>query len=83
MIVDEDASKFAHKRKTYGYILTYVDDFTIVGPIDLQKANEEEISRCWKIKTTRSVDQFDSQDPDAPLNFLSTTVRSHPKKVGS
>ena len=32
IIVDEAEEDFDHKRKTYGYLLTYVDDFLLAGP---------------------------------------------------
>ena len=32
MIVDDKESDFDHERKTYGHLLTYVDDFLVVGP---------------------------------------------------
>ena len=77
--VDEN---FDQKRKTYGYVLTYVDDFLIIGPTNVRKAIEEEISKLWNIKVTGEVKQFDTQNPDASLTFLSTTIRSHPKLGG-
>ena len=46
-IVDDIDEHFAHKRQTYGYLLTYVDDFLVVGPLHVRKAIEEEISRLW------------------------------------
>ena len=67
------------KGKTYGYVLTYVDGFLIIGPTSVRKAVEEEISMLWNIKVTGEVEQFDTQNPDASLTFLSTTIRSHPK----
>ena len=48
IIVDQTDEHFDHKRKTYGYVLTYVDDFLLVGPSHVRKAIEEEISRFWK-----------------------------------
>ena len=77
--IDED---FDHKRKTYGYLLTYVDDFLVVGPAHVRKAIEEEISRFWKIRIEGQVKQFDKQNPEASLTFLSTVIRSHPTRGG-
>ena len=77
--VDED---FDHKRRTYGYLLTYVDDFLIVAPRHVRKAIEEEISRFWKVRIEGEVMQFDKQNPEASLTFLSTVIRSHPTRGG-
>ena len=79
----EDISEnFDHKRKTYGYLLTYVDDFLLVGPLNVRNAIEDEISRIWKIRIEGHVNQFDEANPDASLTFLSTVTRSHPKFGG-
>ena len=32
VIVEDKECDFDHERKTYGYLLTYVDDFLVVGP---------------------------------------------------
>ena len=48
MIIDDKESNFDHKRKTYGYLLTYVDGFLLVGPSHVQNAIGEKISRVWK-----------------------------------
>ena len=32
VIVEDKECDFDHERKTYGYLLTYVDDFLLVGP---------------------------------------------------
>ena len=48
ILVDQSEENFDHKRKTYGYLLTYVDDFLLVGPSHVRNAIEEEISRVWK-----------------------------------
>ena len=71
---------FDHKRKTYGYVLTYVDDFLLVGPSHVRKAIEEEISRFWKIRLEGEVKQYDKKNPEASLTFLSTDIRSHPTR---
>ena len=78
IIVDETDENFDHKRKTYGYLLTYVDDFLVVGPSHVRKAIEEEISRFWRIRIEGQVKQYDKQNPEASLTFLSTVIRSHP-----
>merc|ERR1712120_115735 len=81
-IVDDIDENFAHKRQTYGYLLTYVDDFLVVGPLHVRNAIEEEISRFWKIRIEGEVKQFQKQNPEASLTFLSTDIRSHPKYGG-
>ena len=48
ILVEDVEQNFDHKRETYGYILTYVDDFLMVGPEDVRNVIEEEISRIWK-----------------------------------
>ena len=48
VLVDQSEPNFDHKRKTYGYLLTYVDGFLLVGPSHVRNAIEEEISRVWK-----------------------------------
>ena len=45
IIVDDTEEDFDHKQATYGYLLTYVDDFLLVGPSHVRKAIEEEISK--------------------------------------
>ena len=82
IIVDEAEEDFDHKRKTYGYLLTYVDDFLLAGPSHVRKAIEEEISRFWKIRIEGQVKQYDKQNPEASLTFLSTVIRSHPTHGG-
>merc|ERR1711867_276670 len=77
VIVDLIDENFDHKRKTYGYVLTYVDDFVLVGPSHVRKAIEEDISRFWKIRIEGEIKQYDKQNPEAPLTFLSTNIRSH------
>ena len=52
-------SDFDHERKTYGYVLTCVDDFLLVGPSHVRNAIEEEISAVWKIRKEGGVLQFD------------------------
>ena len=80
--MDDIDENFNHKRKTYGYLLTYVDDFLVVGPLHVRKAIEEEISRFWKIRIEGQVKQYDKQNPEASLTFLSTVIRSHPTQGG-
>ena len=82
IIVDDIEEEFDHKRRTYGYLLTYVDDFLIVAPRHVRKAIEEEISRFWKVRIEGEVMQFDKQNPEASLTFLSTVIRSHPTRGG-
>ena len=82
ILVDNVDEVFDHKRRTYGYLLTYVDDFLIVAPRHVRKAIEEEISRFWKIRIEGEVMQFDKQNPEASLTFLSTVIRSHPTRGG-
>ena len=82
ILVNDVEQDFDHKRQTYGYILTYVDDFLLVGPSHVRSAIEEEISRIWKIRVEGHVNQFDNKNPEASLTFLSTVIRSHPKHGG-
>ena len=82
ILVDDIEEDFDHKRNTYGYLLTCVDDFLVVGPLHVRNAIEEEISRTWKIKVEGHANQFDNQNPGASLTFLSTVIRSHPKQGG-
>ena len=82
VLVDQTEQNFDHKRKTYGYLLTYVDDFLLVGPSHVRNAIEEEISRVWKIRIEGQVKQFDNKNPEASLTFRSTDIRSHPKYGG-
>ena len=82
ILVDEKEENFDHKRKTYGYLLTYVDDFLLIGPRRVRNAIEEEISRLWKIRIECQVHQFDAKNPEASLTFLSTVIRSHLKFGG-
>ena len=82
ILVDDVDQNFDHKRKTYGYLLTYVDDFLLVGTKHVRSAIEEEVSRIWKIRIEGEVNQFDNKNPDASLTFLSTDIRSHPKHGG-
>merc|ERR1712240_217341 len=78
VIIEDVMQDFGHKRKTYGYLLTYVDDFLLIGPLNIRNAIEEEISKIWKIKVEGSVNQYDEANPEASLTFLSTVIRSHP-----
>ena len=80
--MDDTQSNFDHLRHTYGYLLTYVDDFLMVGPLHVRNAIEEEVSRIWKIRVEGHVNQFDRRNPDASITFLSTIIRSHPKQGG-
>ena len=82
ILVDDVDEDFDHKRTTYGYVLTYVDDFLIVASNSVREAIEEEVSRTWKIKVIGDVNQFDPQNPDASLTFLATIIRSHPTLGG-
>ena len=59
-----------------------MDDFLAVARIDVRNAIDEEISRTWKIKVIGDVSQFDIQNPEMSLKFLSTTIRSHPTLGG-
>ena len=79
-IVEDVVENFDQNRRTYGYLLTYVDDFLIVGPAHVRKAIEEEISRLWKVRIEGQVNQFDKRNPEASLTFLSTVIRSHPSR---
>ena len=63
MLVDQVEQNFDHKRRTYGYLLTDVDDFLLVGPSHVRNAIEEEISRVWKIRIEGQVKQFDNKNP--------------------
>ena len=54
----------------------------MVGPDDIRKAIEEEISKIWDFKLGDTVRQFDKANPGASLTFLSTIIRSHPKFGG-
>ena len=82
IIIEDVIEHFDHKRKTYGDLLTYVDDFLLVGPLNIRNAIEEEISRIWKIKVEGHVNQYDEASPEASLTFLSAVIRSHPKFGG-
>ena len=64
MLVDQVEQHFDHKRRTYGYLLTYVDDFLLVGPLHVRTAIEEETSRVWKIRIEGQVKQFDNKNPE-------------------
>ena len=70
ILVEDDKEQFDHNRTPYAYMLTYVDDFLIMGPRDVRNTIEEEISRTWTIKVTGEVNQFDIQNPEASLTFL-------------
>ena len=37
ILVDDNAEEFDHNKSTYGFLLTYVDDFLMVGPDDIWK----------------------------------------------
>ena len=78
----DNNEEWDHNRKPYGFLLTYVDDFLVVGPPQVRSAIEEEISRLWDIKVAGSVNQFDTKNPEASVNFLSTKIRSHPTLGG-
>ena len=59
-----------------------MDDFLLIGPLNIRNAIEEEISRIWKIKVEGQANQYDEANPEASLTFLSTVIRSHPKFGG-
>ena len=82
MLVDDKVHDFDHKRATYAYLLPYVDDFLMVGPLPVRNAIEDEISRIWKVRVEGHVNQFDKANPEASITFLSTVIRSHPKHGG-
>ena len=69
ILVEDVPQDFDHKRRTYGYRLAYVDDFLLVGPMNVRNAIEEETSRIWKIRIEGHVNQFDEANPDASLSF--------------
>ena len=81
-VVEDTEEEWDHNRTPYGFVLTYVDDFLVVGPRDVRNAIEEEISKIWQIKVTGDINQFDPDNFDASLTFLSTTIRSHPTHGG-
>ena len=80
--MEDNDEEFDHNKTPHGYLLTYVDDFIVVGPLNVRNAIEEEISRSWKVKVTGDIDQFDENNLEASLTFLSTTIRSHPTLGG-
>ena len=82
ILVEDKEEHFDHKKQTYGYMLTYVDDFLMVGPDDVRKAIEEGISKIWKFELGNTVRQFDKANLGASLTFLSIAIRSHPKFGG-
>ena len=61
MLVDDKVQDFDQKRATYAHLLTYVDDFLMVGPWLVRSAIEEEISRVWKVRVEGRVNQFDDK----------------------
>ena len=82
ILVQDNDEEWDHNRTPYGFLLTYVDDFMVVGPPKVRSAIEEEISKLWETKVTGSVDQFDTTNFEASVTFLSTTIRSHPTLGG-
>ena len=82
MLVDSQPQEFDHKVKAEADLLTYVDDFLLVGPQYVRNAIEEEISAIWNARVEGQVNQFDKANPDASITFLSTVIRSHPKYGG-
>ena len=54
----------------------------VVGPLHVRNAIEEEISKIWEIKVPGRIEQFDTENPDASVTFLSTNIRSHPTLGG-
>ena len=69
-LADDVGRDFDHKRHTYGYLLTYVDDFLLVGPLHVRNAIEEEISRIWKIRVEGQVNQFDRKKSRSVVNLF-------------
>ena len=65
ILVDDEPQDFDHKRKACVYLLTYVDDFLMVGPRHVRNTIEEEISRIWKVRVEGHVTQFDKSNPKA------------------
>ena len=63
ILVEDVPQDFDHKRQTYGYLLTYVDDFLLVGPLNVRNAIEEEISRICKICVEGHMNQFVGKIP--------------------
>ena len=82
IVTEDDGEEFDHKKVPQGYLLTYVGYFLLIGSKDVRNAIEEDISRIWKIKVTGDVSQFDIQNTEGSLTFLSTTVRSHLREGG-
>ena len=82
ILVADDNEEWDHNRTPRAFLLTYVDDFLVVGPQNVRNAIEEEIARIWQIKVTGQVNQRDDSNPDASVTFLSTNIRSHPKLGG-
>ena len=77
-IVEDTNHNQLHEVQTFGYVLTYVDDFLIVGTQPIRSRIEEEIARIWSCKLTGNVDQYNIDNPAQSLTFLSTTIRSPP-----
>ena len=63
IVVDDMDENFDHRRKAYGYVLTYVDDFLIIRAANVRKAIEEEISRTWKSKVPETLFSLISRTP--------------------
>ena len=82
LLVDSGPQELDHKVRAEAYLLTYVDDFLMVGPQYVRDAIEEEISAIWRARAEGQVNQFDKANPDASITFLSTVIRSNPKYGG-
>ena len=63
VLVENNSEQFDHTRNPYAYMLTYVDDFLIMGPRDVRNTIEEEISRTWKSKLLERLISLISRTP--------------------
>ena len=70
ILVADDQEECDHNRTPRAFLLTYVDDFLVIGPQNIRNAIEEEISRIWQIKVTGQVNQRDVSNPDASVTFF-------------
>ena len=77
IVIEDNGEEFDHKKVPQGYLLTYVDDFLVVGCKNVRNAIEEEISRIWTITVPGDIDQFE-KNLEKSVTFLSSTIRSHP-----
>ena len=78
ILVADNDEEWDHNRTPVACLLTYVDDFMVVGPLHVRNAIEEEILKIWDIRVPGRIEQFDTENPDASVTFLSTNIRSHP-----